>query len=71
VSGRRLRRWLYVALAVAYVLHNDLWLWNDGRIVSGIPVGLLYHIAFCVVVALIMFVLARYAWPGAMGADQG
>ena len=70
MSGRRLRPWLYAALVAAYVLHNDLWLWNDARIVLGLPVGLLYHIGFCFAVSLIMFALARFAWPAALGVDK-
>jgi hypothetical protein len=28
-----------------------------------LPVGLTYHVAFCLVVALLMGLLVRYAWP--------
>ena len=57
------RKLLYGALAVLYLLHNDWWLWNDGRLVLALPVGLLYHIAYCVAAALLMAALVRYAWP--------
>lgn len=70
MSGRRLRPWLFAALVLAYVLHNDLWLWDDARLAFGLPVGLVYHIGFCVVVALIMAALARFAWPSALGVDE-
>lgn len=57
-------RWpLYAALAVLYLLHNDLWLWNDRRLVLGLPVGLVYHIGFCVAASLVFWLLVRYAWP--------
>jgi hypothetical protein len=58
-----MKKLLYLGLFVLYLLHNDLWLWNDGRMIAGIPVGLLYHIAFCVAASVMMFLLVRYSWP--------
>lgn len=52
-----------IALLGLYLLHNDLWLWHDGRLVAGLPVGLLYHVLYCVVAALLMAALVRWAWP--------
>jgi hypothetical protein len=57
------RRLLYAGLLLVFLLHNDLWLWDDSRSVAGLPVGLTYHVAFCLVVALLMGLLVRYAWP--------
>ena len=57
-------RWvLYGALASLLLLHNDWWLWNDDRIVLGLPVGLVYHIGYMMVTAVVMFLLVRHAWP--------
>lgn len=57
-------RWLlYVAIAVLYLLHNDIWLWDDARIVWGLPVGLLYHVGYCVAATGLMVLLVNYAWP--------
>jgi hypothetical protein len=57
-------RWpLYAALVVLYLLHNDLWLWNDPRLVLGLPVGLTYHVAFCVAASIVLTLLVVYAWP--------
>jgi hypothetical protein len=58
-----MKRVLYIALVVLFVLHNDLWLWNDTRLIAGIPSGLLYHIIFCVAATLVMTGLTIYAWP--------
>lgn len=58
-----LRTWLYAALAVLYLLHNDLWLWSDGRIVAGLPVGLLYHALYCLAAAALLAATVRWAWP--------
>ena len=42
---------LYILLLVLYALHNDLWLWDDGSLVLGLPAGFLYHIGYCVAAA--------------------
>ena len=61
---RPLTRWpLWIGIAVLYLLHNDFWLWRDGRIVAGLPVGLVYHVAYCGVASLVMWLLVRHAWP--------
>ncbi len=57
-------RWtLYLGLFALYLLHNDLWFWNDDSLVLGLPVGLLYHFIFCLAASGMMFLLAKYAWP--------
>ena len=36
----------------------------------GLPVGLVYHVAFCVVVAVIMALLVKYAWPSQLEIEE-
>ena len=58
-------RWvLYGLLVLLFLLHNDFWLWETPRLILGLPVGLLYHIGFCVAATLLMaaFVKARGDW---------
>ena len=55
--------WLFGALAVFYLLHNDLWLWHVGRFVLGLPVGLTYHVGYCLAAAALLALLVRRAWP--------
>jgi len=60
------RRWatlLYAALAALYVLHNDVWLWNDSRLWLGLPAGLIYHIGFCIAASAVLGLMVMYAWP--------
>ena len=59
-----IRGLLYGLLVLLFLLHNDFWLWETPQLVLGMPVGLLYHIAFCVVATLLMaaFVKARRDW---------
>jgi hypothetical protein len=54
---------LYAALVVLYLLHNDLWLWNDAGLVLGLPAGLAYHIGFAVVSSIVLTLLVIHAWP--------
>jgi hypothetical protein len=63
VRSRSARWTLYLGLIVLYLLHNDVWLWGNPTIVLGLPVGLLYHAVYCLVVAALMAMLVRFAWP--------
>ena len=59
-----MKKWmLYTGLVILYLLHNDLWLWNDQSLALGLPVGLLYHIGFCVAASVMMMLLVNNAWP--------
>ena len=60
-----IRLGLALAIAAVYALHQDVWLWRTARpLVFGfLPIGLAYHGAFCLVVALLMWLLTRLAWP--------
>ena len=73
---RRRRAWLYAALAGLYLLHNDLFLWDDPRSVLGLPAGLLYHLGYCLAASALMAALVRWAWPlrgdgGPLDRDHG
>lgn len=59
---------VYAALFVAYLLHNDVWLWDDPSMLLGLPVGLTYHVGYSLLAALMMFVLVRLAWPDELEA---
>lgn len=66
-----LRNALYLVLVGFFVLHNDLWLWNDSRLVLGFPIGLSYHALFSLATAVLMALLVRYAWPSHLSDDDG
>ena len=63
-TRRAARVTAYAALPVLYLLHNDLWFWDDPSRFLGLPVGLTYHILFTAAVVLAMWRLVRVAWPG-------
>lgn len=56
---------LLIAVAALYLLHQDVWFWREARplIFGFLPIGLAYHAAYCVGVALFMWTLTRVAWP--------
>ena len=56
---------LALAIAAVYALHQDVWLWRDARpLVFGfLPIGLAYHAAYRLAVALLLWLLTRLAWP--------
>lgn len=62
-----------LALAVAglYVLHQDVWFWRTARPLAFgfLPIGLLYHAAFSVAAALLMWLLVAKAWPARLEED--
>jgi hypothetical protein len=55
---------LVVAVAVLYVLHQDIWFWRSSYLVFDfIPIGLFYQGCFSIAAALLMWLLVTYAWP--------
>ena len=68
MSRAAVRRLLLAALLLVFVLHNDFWQWDDATPLWGLPVGLTYHIVYCLVAALLMWLLVRFAWPEELGS---
>ena len=56
------RSLVVIVLAVLYLLHYDFWLWRKPDIVLGLPVGLLYQLTYCIVIALALTLLLGKAW---------
>ena len=69
-SASRRRLLLYALLATLYLLHTDLWLWNDPSWSFGLPVGLTYHVFYCLAAAATLALLVRHAWPHHLAADD-
>ena len=57
---KRRTKWLfYCLLVLLFFLHNDFWFWKTPRLILGLPVGLLYHIGFCLAVTLLMAIFVK------------
>lgn len=55
-------RWIWGGVLLLAILHQDSWLWNDGRVVLGfLPAGLAYHAAFSLVAAAFWWSVVREA----------
>lgn len=68
--SRGLRRAIYPVLGVFFLLHQDFWLWEDARLVLGLPVGLTYHLVYCLAASLVMALLVKLAWPTELDHDE-
>lgn len=55
------RTWPIAAILTSlYLLHNDFWLWwRSDLVLGGIPIGLAYHIAYCIGVAIFWAFVVR------------
>jgi hypothetical protein len=67
------RALLVLAVAVLYVLHQDIWFWRTARpLVFGfVPIGLAYHAAFSVAASCVLWLLVTYAWPSHLEDEAG
>ncbi len=54
---------VYGLLLLLYVLHTDLWYWNDPRVVLGLPIGITYHVLWTLLVTAAFGLAVRHAWP--------
>ena len=55
--------WIFTVAAILVVLHQNFWLWDDGRLILGFPINLFYHIVVSVLASAVMFVVVKRAWP--------
>ena len=55
----------FVAIAVLYALHQDVWFWRNARpLVFGfLPIGLFYHGVYTITSSLLLWFLVRAHWP--------
>ncbi|HKY31877.1 MAG TPA: DUF3311 domain-containing protein [Candidatus Polarisedimenticolia bacterium] len=58
-----LRRLSCAAVPLLLLLHNDVWLWGDRRMLLGLPIGMTYHVLYCLAAAGVMTMLVLFAWP--------
>lgn len=61
--------WPLLALLALAAAFQNIWMWADDRLLFGLPVNLVYHVALCVATSAIMLVVVRRAWPGDADED--
>lgn len=55
---------IWLGAAVLFCLHQDVWLWDDRRLLLGfLPIGLGYHAVFSILAAGLWALAIRVAWP--------
>ncbi len=58
------RTFLYLALVLLFLLHQDFWFWDDSSLIFGfVPVGLAYHALYCIVTSVLWYLMVTYNWP--------
>ena len=60
---RHYPRWVILLIPILVLLFQNFWLWDSDRLILGLPVNLLYHAGFCVLIAAVMLVVVALAWP--------
>lgn len=61
---------VYGLLLLLYVLHTDVWYWNDSRIVLGLPIGITYHVLWTLMVTGAFGLAVRHIWPDELEAAE-
>lgn len=55
---------VWIAVIVLIVLHQDNWLWDNPTLVFGfLPITLLFHMGISLAATATWFLATRYAWP--------
>lgn len=62
---------LILLVLVYYGLHQDFWNWREASPLTFgfLPPGLSYHALYTLGIAVLMWILVRFAWPTALEAD--
>ena len=66
-----MKPWVFAAVLILAVLHQDVWLWGDRDLLGGVvPVGLAYHAAISMLATCLWFAVAHFAWPAELDGDE-
>ncbi|MDG1324255.1 MAG: hypothetical protein P8P49_00700 [Opitutales bacterium] len=58
------KNFIWVLFILLFVLHQDIWWWNDASLVLGfMPIGLAFHAGFSIVCAILGWAAIKFAWP--------
>lgn len=70
MSPRRHRPWVFLLLGLLFILRLDLWWWSEPRLLMGMPIGLAYHLFFCLLVVFVMAFIVRFASLPELGPSE-
>lgn len=62
-GSKSARTAVYLLLLVFFLLRYDLWAFDDAHFVLGLPLGLTYHLLYCLLSIGVLGLLVRFAWP--------
>jgi hypothetical protein len=53
------------------VIHQDVWFWNDDRLVFGfLPITLAYHASISIAASIVWFLAINFAWPEGLDEEE-
>lgn len=59
-----MRKAVWIAVVVLFVLHQDFWWWEDKTLLFGfLPIGLAWHALYSLLAAGLWLAAVKYAWP--------
>jgi hypothetical protein len=50
-------------------LHLNYWMWDERRILLGLPANLLYHVILSLGLSAVLLVIVHRAWPRYLDED--
>ena len=62
-------KWLCAVVLALLVVHFNYWMWDDVRLVAGMPANLFYHVVFSLSLSLVMLAVVRRVWPRYLSDD--
>lgn len=62
-------RWLLPLAFVLIAIHLNYWMWDDSRVILGLPANLLYHVVFSLSLYPVLRLVVRRGWPSYLSDD--
>ena len=59
VSSFKISGVFALILVALFALHQDFWLRDNPNLIAGLPIGLAYHIAYCLLVSVTLGLFLR------------
>ena len=69
MSAAHFPRWIPPLMIVLVVVYLNYWMWNDARVLLGLPANLLYHVIFSLLLYPVMRFVVDRGWPRYLDED--